>query len=309
MIETDGVGCSILFLRNDLIGKRVPKQRNTNNEKYIDELDDYSKLQNKKIVAIDPGKMDLLYCVDDDNVNDNIFRYSQDRRRKETKSKKYSKILLELKKEKIDDKSIIEYETELSKFNRKTLDINEFKKYIKKKNEINHKLFGFYENYIFRKLKLNGYINRNKNEQKMINHFRKIFGNNDEVVIAIGDYEQKKHMKYKEPTKGKGIRKAFRENGYELYLVDEHKTSCKCAKCEGGNCNKFMIRENPKPFKSNLNLVHGLLSCKSCYNVWNRDCNGAKNIYKIAYNAINQIDRPNYLCRKKSGVLHDTSNS
>ena len=57
-----------------------------------------------------------------------------------------------------------------------------------------------------------------------------------------------------------------------------------------------MVRENPKPFRNNLKLVHGLLSCKNCANVWNRDCNGATNIYKIASNSINKIERPSYLC-------------
>jgi len=47
------------------------------------------------------------------------FRYSQDQRRKETKKKKYSKIQLELKREQINGKIIIEWETELSKLNRK----------------------------------------------------------------------------------------------------------------------------------------------------------------------------------------------
>ena len=51
--------------------------------------------------------------------------------------------------------------------------------------------------------------------------------------------EQKKHMKYKEPTKGKGLRNIFRKNGYKLYLVDEFRTSCRCSKCEEGECNKF----------------------------------------------------------------------
>jgi hypothetical protein len=79
-----------------------------------------------------------------------------------------------------------------------------------------------------------------------------------------------------------------------------------------------MVRENPKPFRNNLSLVHGLLSCKNCANVWNRDCNGSKNIYKIAYNSIHNIERPeylqrkyevskkpSYLCRTTSRVLHD----
>jgi hypothetical protein len=32
--------------------------------------------------------------------------------------------------------------------------------------------------------------------------------------------------------------------------------------------------------------------------VWNRDVNGATNIYKIAKNAINRLELPKYLCRE-----------
>ena len=99
--------------------------------------------------------------------------------------------------------------------------------------------------------------------------------------------------------RGKSIRSLFRHNGYKLYLVDEFRTSCKCSKCDGGNCKNFMVRKNPKPKKDNLILVHGLLSCKNCSNIWNRDTNSASNIYKISKNAINKVVRPNYLCRKK----------
>ena len=28
----------------------------------------------------------------------------------------------------------------------------------------------------------------------------------------------------------------------------EFRTSCKCSKCEGGDCKKFLVRENPKPY-------------------------------------------------------------
>ena len=86
-------------------------KKGLNNEEYIDELKDYSQLQNKKIVGIDPGKCDLIYCVDNDNKESNHFRYSQDQRRKEIKKKKYSKIQLELKQEIINGKTIIEWET------------------------------------------------------------------------------------------------------------------------------------------------------------------------------------------------------
>ena len=106
-------------------------------------------------------------------------------------------------------------------------------------------LFPFYEKILFRKLKLDGYINRKRNEQKMINRFKKIFGDEKSTLVCFGDFEQKRHMKFKEPIKGKGMRTLFRKSGFETYLVDEFRTSCKCAKCEGGECVKFMVRENP----------------------------------------------------------------
>jgi hypothetical protein len=301
MIETDGISCSLLLLRKDLIGKRLPMmKKGLSSETYIDELTDYTQLQNKKIVSIDPGLCDLIYCVDSDNKDANKFRYSQDQRKKETKKKKYSKIQLKLKREKINGKTIIEWETELSKLNRKSLTITKFKEYIQKKSEINGLLFAFYEKYIFRKLRLQSYRNTKKSEQKMINNFKRIFGNETDVVVCFGDYEQKQHMKFKEATKGKGMRTLFRNAGFQTYLVDEFRTSCRCSKCEIGICKKTLVRKNPKPFRSGNVLVHGLICCKNGCGYWNRDVNGATNIYKIAYNAINNKERPSYLSRSKN---------
>ena len=82
----------------------------------------------------------------------------------------------------------------------------------------------------------------------MINRFEKMFGSPEETIVCFGNYEQKRHMKFKEPIKGRGIRTLFRKKGYKTYLVDEFRTSCKCSKCEGGDCKKFLVRENPKPY-------------------------------------------------------------
>ena len=43
-----------------------------------------------------------------------------------------------MKTNKIQGKSVIEYETELSKYNRKTLQIDKFKTYVNEKNQINN---------------------------------------------------------------------------------------------------------------------------------------------------------------------------
>ena len=304
MISTDGVGVSILFIRDDLVGKRLPNaKKGVSKELYIDELNDYSALRDKTIVGVDPGKEDLIYCVDDASKDANVFRYSQNQRRKETKMKKYNNIILGMKTNKIQGKSVIEYETELSLYNRKTLCMDKFKSYITEKNRINYILFDFYSKHLFRKLKFGRHINIKRNEQKMISDFRKMYGNPENVVICIGDWEQRKQMKYKEPTLGIGMRSLLRKNKYNVYLVDEFRSSCKCSKCDGGVCEKYMVRKNPRPNKDDMRLVHGLLHCKNGCGEWNRDRNGSSNIYKIAYQAIYGLERPGYLCRTSNQAV------
>jgi hypothetical protein len=299
MISTDGFTVSILFLRKDLVGKKLPNMRmKENKELYIDELEDTAELQNKKIIGIDAGKCDLIYCVDGACKESNTFRYSQDQRRKETRNKHYRNIRLGMKYNKIQEKTIIEYETELSNYNRKTLNVSKFQEYLTAKNRINHTLFEFYSKRIFRKLKFGSYINTKKSEQKMIQNFKNKFGNPEDVVICIGDWEQRQQMKYKEPTIGIGMRTLFRKNGYKVYLVDEFRSSCRCSNCNGGVCEKFRVRKHPN--KDELRLIHGLLRCQSGCGLWNRDRNGASNIYKIAYQAIHKLERPTYLCRETS---------
>lgn len=304
MISTDGVGVSILFLQKELVGKRIPSmKKKISKELYVDELKDTKYLQSKKIIAIDPNKGDLIYCVDGYSKDSITFRYSQDQRRKETKNKKYRNILQRMKHHKILGRNIYNYETELSQYNRKTLQIPAFQEYLKVKNRINHTIGSFYQNQLFRKLKFSSYINVKKSEQKMINQFKKKFGNPEEVVICIGDWEQRKQMKYKEPTIGIGMRTLFRRNKYQVLLVDEFRTSCRCSKCGIGICETFLPRKNPRPKKEEIRLCWGLLRCKNGCGIWNRDRNSASNIYKIAKNAINNQERPSYLCREKQCII------
>jgi len=74
--------------------------------------------------------VDLLYCVNGDQ-KDTIskFRYSQNQRRQETKSKKYRDLTLEWKKEIVAHQDVLKWETELSHYNKKTLDFGRFQDY------------------------------------------------------------------------------------------------------------------------------------------------------------------------------------
>lgn len=308
-IMTDGVSCSILLKRKDLINKRVHESKSKGNEEpYIDELKEHSSLTDKRVVAIDPNLSDLLYCVDGDTKDQTKFRYTQDQRRKETKTKKYCNILQEKKSEIIEGKTIMQWEAELSFFNKKTLDFDLFKAYVTKKNEINSYLSTFYEQYLFRKLKLGSYMRNQITEAKMLNRFKKLFGPPEETIIAFGDFEQKQQRKFKEPTKGKGFRDLFRKAGYGVYLVDEFRTSCRCSSCEG-ECTTFRECGNPRPWRNSVILRHGLVKCKTCSKLWNRDTNAASNIWKIAMAAIQGKERPKYLQRVRGSISDVTSTS
>jgi len=156
-ISTDGFSVSILFVRSDLYnssGKnKVPrtiKPKGFSNEKYIDNLtiNERKELQKYNVIGVDPGKSDLIFCTTKDK-DDNIktYRYSQIQRIKETRSKRYMKIIENDKKilKVGDDKTIKELETELSKFDAKSCSYENVKQFIKYKNKINNLLEEYYK--------------------------------------------------------------------------------------------------------------------------------------------------------------------
>ncbi|MBC8308057.1 MAG: hypothetical protein H8E55_71400 [Pelagibacterales bacterium] len=330
-ISTDGVGCSILFVRDDLYDpfgkvqiKSVRKPKDFSNNIYVDDLSDNKKdqIKHKSFVGIDPGKEDLIFCTSGNTKiikkennktihKTDTFRYSQNQRRKDTKSKRFMKIIDNSKKEtKLKNVSVKKIESELSRLNPNTCNFKNFKKYIEIKNAVNYNLRSYYENELFGKLKWHGFINRQKSDSDMINRFKSVFGDPDKTVVLMGDFEQRQHMKFKEPTKGKSIRDTFKKCGYELYLVDEFRTSCKSF-INGNDAETFLIKNNPRPFREGIIKCHGLLRSKiftneksndEKYVLLNRDFNGSMNILKKGKCIIDGEEIPSYLSRHKTSV-------
>jgi hypothetical protein len=61
IISTDGVSCSILLIKKELQGRsifRFKPKKTPSTEKYIDELEghEYTILQEKKVIGVDPGQ-------------------------------------------------------------------------------------------------------------------------------------------------------------------------------------------------------------------------------------------------------------
>jgi hypothetical protein len=118
----------------------------------------------------------------------------------------------------------------------------------------------FYAGRLWRKMRLNGYLNRGRSERTMLAGFQATFGTPANVVIGMGDWEQRGHCKFKEPTKGKGLRTLLRRAGYRVLLVDEFRTSLQCSDCQTpeATCTKFLRRPG------SAWPDHGLLRCQLC---------------------------------------------
>ena len=316
-IQTDGVGCSILWVERSHHAakmakgaakkeRRVTKRVNEDHhqpaekkDKKKEEMYVSATQSTKRVVGIDPGKSDLIYCSSGENKDD-WFRYTQNQKRKETKEKKHRRKRSMLASNLIEGKSVPQWEAELSLLNRKVLTTEACKTYFEAKNLINSKLFGHYEQKVFRKLKFHAFVNRRRSEDRMVNRFREKFGTKEEVVLGWGDWGRESQMKFHEPTKGVGMRKLFRRAGFEVVLVDEFRTSCKCYGCQGGACEKFRMVVNPRSWKREerpMVVRNGLLRCQICKRLWNRDRNGSLNILRCAQLAMAGEPRPEYLKR------------
>lgn len=297
-LKTDGIGCSVCFESDE---KHVITE---SSEKYLEDISTYSELLDKKVVAIDPNKGNLMYCYDGEKV----LRYTQAQRRHETKKNKYNQIrkgeednyIVRLECED-DFISVKENEKILSQCNSRTTYFEEFKDYVKEKNLAFLRFGELYKEHIFRKLNFNAKINSDRNEDRFLNRFQKTFGDPRDVVVIFGDWNQRPGMSYgKEPTKGKGCRKMLRKAGYDVILKDEFRTSKLCSECHSENEEKFITRKNPRWWVQNeVEKVWGLLRCTNvnCRKVHNRDFNSVRNIHFLSTCIISGVEIPDVFRR------------
>jgi hypothetical protein len=295
-------------------GDMPKKSNNSNKFEYIENIKITQQMRNKRVVAIDPGHNDLINClskadpkcqvleeikIESNNefkfkkINDTdiIFRYTRAQRNRESKKNRYQVIT-----DRIKTKDIKKMENKLSKYNSKICQFGEFKIYLKEKNDLNRQLYDHYTKIIYRKLRINRYINTKKSESKMITAFKEKFGNSNEVLIIFGDYNKIDTMKGSEPHISKILKKLFRRHGYEIYMINEYNTSKLCNKCSC-KTEKFKWIKNKKTRRDQL--LWKLLRCTSvkCSTIHNRDQNAARNMLKIVNSIFEGNGRPKKYCK------------
>jgi len=288
MLRQDSENVSGKKIKRKIHNKEKDEVKKYNYE-YIEEAKLSDEQKKKNFVFIDPGHNDLIKCLlgkNDDVMNkkkkrskDVTFRYTREQRNREIKKERSRKISYRVKGE-----DIMYRETEMSNYNSKTCDFKKFRKYLKEKIKLNRLVCAHYETEIYRKLKFNTYTNTRKSESRMINNFKEKMGNPEETMIIFGDYDKQQTMKGSEPHISQRLKKIFVQNGYKLFLINEHNTSKLCNKCSCVTEN--VIKQNKKIWK--------LLRCTSgkCLTYHDRDMNAVRNMKKIVRSVMRGLGRP-----------------
>jgi hypothetical protein len=68
---------------------------------------------------------------------------------------------------------------------------------------VNLQVAEFYECQLYRKIRIKSFFTTRKSKQRLAQRFKEIFGSPREALVGIGDWEQKKHCKFKEPLNNK----------------------------------------------------------------------------------------------------------
>ncbi len=147
------------------------------------------------------------------------------------------------KKTMINDQSAKKIESRLSGFNSKTCSFCSFYDFVVVKNEVSYTLLAYYCGNLYRYLTWCGKINKKRCDDKFVSRFKEKFGPPDKVRLLYGDQNQH-NMRFKEPVKGRSIRRLFRKHGYKVYLVDEFRTTMMLYDAPGidGNGWKSFVR-------------------------------------------------------------------
>jgi len=324
-VYTDGVSISLHREPNEGMGVQGEVQgeeggaagavtRPDREFQYINDLspEEKDKLKEKALLGLDPNYGDLLSVVSGPTKYHRRHRHTNNHRRKDLgiknarKKRKQGKTVQRYGAN--GNQSINELEAGLSGFNKNSLQLDEFVAYCAAKNAYNSAVRPFYGKYMFRKLRFDAHLRRQRSEDMVLKRFKAALHPNrpaSEVVIGWGDFSQFNALRFHEPTKGIGFRRLFRKAGYHVYLVDEYLTSQKCCKCAMGGpgvglCKTFKRVKNPRPyrvFETPTVKCHGLVKCGQCNTMYNRDVNSAVNIWRIAHAAIMGLHRPLYMAR------------
>jgi len=240
-------------------------------------------LDDKHVIAVDPGIKNIIYSVDKDGLtckitNKEYYHYLNNKMRQRKHENTYIRNGIDL----------------LQTVSSKTCNLNMYNLFLKDIYKSLHKRLDINCSHAIKKLKKDAYIARQRTYTKLMSKFNNIYSSNKKKVIAFGNGSFQSSMKgYTSSTY-----KTFKNKlniGNILEEVDEHKTSQVCY-----NCHK---EELGYIYKNGLEQHHvRVCNNKHCrMTVLDRDLVGAKNILTV-YVHKNKHNRIPYCFQRRTTI-------
>jgi hypothetical protein len=285
-IQTDGVSCSLLFIRkeyqNKTYGQKMPKD--LLDDLYIEKLTDLTNQECNKItniIGVDPGKRALMTMV---NSQNKFYSVTNARRRVETGTKRSSKILLAEK----ELNGLKEFETKLSQETKRTIFLDRYTRFVNVKQN-NPEIEEFYIKELWRKLALKRYIKTQSFNHRILNEISQNYGS--DVVIGLGNWSNNcsTQLRGSAPSLNRGLYKIL-STRFQVQEVDEFRTSKLYNLDTSQELVKLKVRGKSR---------HALLTPKGKPNgvIINRDNNACKNILSICRRYLKNQTRPKAFSR------------
>ena len=254
----------------------VPTRISRNGIWAINELKRVTRAEEMHVIGVDPGKRELVVCVDTDNQKAAPVRYTQKQRQFETCSKQY-------KYETIRDmpERVKRHEAELAGFNSRSSDMATFAAYCSKRRSGMDAWLAFYAPCSNRKRRWKGAIKTQQSEERLYKRIEGMQekGDKRKIVLAYGSWGMVAGRtdaacnKGNPPCIGVGLMRKLARR-FVVSLTPEAFTSKTCSFCLGP-CGPWKEVEERRGKR-----IRGLRLCQTetCKLPLNRDKNGAANI-------------------------------
>jgi transposase len=263
-------------------------------EPYVEDLPQ-SQIQNilGRCVYIDPNRRDLLYCCHHRSTSKKdglILRYTQQQRQREIGSKR-------MRRQMYKPNDIRREEVLLSHANSRSCIVDAFIQYLHISGSSFHNRCTYYEEISHRRRRFNIMRNEQISEDRFINQLKDKYGH--DAVLIVGNYSMP-NMRFQKPAKGKGLLSLMKKRGFEVYRIDEFRSSSYCPSCQG-KVRPFLRVPNPRPYQRVQRptiFCHGLLKCGDCGRKWNRDLLATLNFRYIVSTLAESGHRPALFTRR-----------
>ena len=311
MVQTDGYACTI-FLRKRIdqlegtgrnFGKVVKRFK-------VESLPASFLAKDLKVIAVDPGKNNQIYCLDDATPRydeehcklidkGRTFRYTKAQRNFEIGKERRRAQAEEYKARFCPEAGI--WEERLRGHPSKTFDVPFFIRFIDMFLASRSALRPFYRRMAHRRDRFESYRLRQKSESRLMSNFKERMqckgkSARERTLIAFGD-GSRYNLPNSAPGPSSRLRNLFIRHRFQVLDIHEAYTSKRCFNCKDQRAENGPHRYLPGAPEQRPAQVWGIRRCCRCDRPWSRDYHACLNIAILARALISCAQRPGYLCR------------